>query len=163
MRRLLRARAALALEMRDEVGLDAGAFRVGRAADEKDGLTPPEDVHAAPLVRRVLHGCGGERPLRAPQRHCGLGDATVVRQRRCPPAPLRHVTSAGRGKDYAISRSMYRAIRSTSRLTRAPAARHPRVVTSSVCGMSCTSNASPSTRFTVRLTPSMQIEPLRAT
>src|SRR5258705_5091109 len=75
MRRLLRARAALALEMRHEVGLDAGAFRVGRAADEKDGLAPPEHVHAAPLLRRVLHGCAGERPLRAPQRQFWLRDA----------------------------------------------------------------------------------------
>src|SRR5258706_3931753 len=105
MCRLLRARAALALEMRDEVGLDASALRVGRAADEKDGLTPPEDVHAAPLVRRVLHGRGGERPLRAPQRHCGPGDATVVPQRRRPLAAPGDVTSAGRRNDYAINRS----------------------------------------------------------
>src|SRR5258706_997805 len=112
MRRLLLARAALALEMRDEVGLDAGALRVGRAANEKDGLAPPEHVHAAPLVRRVLHGCGGERPLRAPQRHCGLGDATVLPQRRRPLSAPRAVTSARPRKDYPIHRSTYRAMRS---------------------------------------------------
>ena len=36
------------------------------------------------------------------------------------------------------------------------------MVTCSVCGIRFTSNTSPSTRFTVRLTPSMQIEPLAA-
>src|SRR3954469_5719801 len=163
VRRLLRARAALALEMRDEVGLDARAIRVGRRSDGEERLAAPERIDAAPFVRGVLDGCRGARPLRAPQRHSAPGDATVVPQRRRSPAPLRYVSSAGRGKDYAIKRSTYRAMRSTSRFTRAPAARRPRVVTSSVCGMSCTSKASPWTWFTVRLTPSMQIEPLRAT
>src|SRR5687767_10194834 len=54
-------------------------------------------------------------------------------------------------------------MRSTSRLTFAPFPSRRSVVTSSVCGMRLTSNVSPSTRFTVRLTPSMQTEPLRAT
>src|SRR5579859_2345218 len=136
VRGLLRAGAALTPEMRHKVGLDAGAFRVGRGADEKDGLAPPEDVHATPLVRRILDGRRGERPLRAPQRHTAPGNATVVPQRRRRRAPLLRVTSGRPGKDYAINRSTYRAMRSTSRLTRAPAARRASVVTSSVCGMS---------------------------
>src|SRR6478736_2782954 len=77
MGRLLGARAALALEVRDEVRLDALAAIRGRA-DEEEGLPAPEHVDAAPLVRRVLHRGRGERPLRAPQRHSDPRNATVV-------------------------------------------------------------------------------------
>ena len=54
----------------------------------------------------------------------------------------------------------YFASRSVSRLTGAPTSLKPRVVCSSVCGISATLNRSLSTSTSVRLTPSTATDPL---
>src|SRR5262249_39419960 len=59
----------------------------------------------------------------------------------------------------SISFSTYLASRSTSRLTSSPGSRPPSVVTSSVCGMSATSNVPSRRPAIVNETPSTAIEP----
>ncbi len=73
---------------------------------------------------------------------------------------------SGRGLGHQpeiVSRSMsfstYLASTSTSRLTSSPGSAAPSVVTSSVCGISATSNASPRRAAIVSETPSTAIEP----
>src|SRR3954447_19815412 len=65
-----RARPVLASQMGGQVVLDA-ASAVGRGADVEHALAIPEDIHAAPLVRRMLDGRRGERPFRAAHGHGG--------------------------------------------------------------------------------------------
>src|SRR3954466_9962284 len=56
---------------RGEPGILDGRAPSGRGADVEHALAIPEDIHAAPLVRRMLDGRRGERPFRAAHGHSG--------------------------------------------------------------------------------------------
>ena len=83
-------------------------------------------------------------------------------RRGCPRSPPRS-SRTRRSRDRHHSFSTYLASTSTSRLTGVPAAAAPRVVRSSVSGISDTENVSAVTRATVSETPSTAIEPFSTT
>src|SRR5699024_8595369 len=74
-----------------------------------------------------------------------------------------HRASSAAGRRLAVSFSTYFASTSTSRFTRSPTARTPRVVRERVSGMRPRVTSSPSIAATVRLTPSTAREPLATT
>src|SRR5689334_13878179 len=91
VRRFARARAALAAQVSEQVVLDAGS-PVRGGADIEDCLAAPKDVHAAPLVRRMLDRRLGERPSRAAHGHSGAMQCN----RRALTSTLKHGTSGTR-------------------------------------------------------------------
>src|SRR5689334_22356941 len=94
VRRHLRAGTAVAMQVSEEVLLDA-APDVGSRTDVQHRLPPPQHIYPAPLVRGVLDGRLSEWPLGAAHRHRGAVGATVVPQRRCSNAAL---SSAAKSK-----------------------------------------------------------------
>src|SRR5699024_5592213 len=93
-------------------------------------------------------GAGGERGERV------LDGIQAQRAHRLGSVPGRRV---------AVSFSTYLASTSTSRFTRSPTSRRPRVVRARVSGISPMVTSSPSIAATVRLTPSTAREPLATT
>ena len=65
--------------------------------------------------------------------------------------------------DMDMSRATYLAIGSFSRFTTSPGARSGRTVCAAVCGMIATPKRSSSANVTVRLMPSIAIDPFSAT